>query len=115
LKKIGTETGMGYEIVPQSDKGDTLDIHKGSSYHSSYDLQGILALIVKTLKPVQNTLSKTKETELERKIKKLRSQLGLTEGQFAAKVGVTFSTINRSESSKNNRLPLGSKHIEVLY
>ena len=33
-------------------------------------------------------------------IKKLRTRMGLTQEQFAAKVGVSFATVNRWEASK---------------
>lgn len=55
-----------------------------------------------------------KETELSRKIKKLRYQLGLTQEQFAAVVGVTYSTVNRWENSKGNPSPLAMKQIGAL-
>jgi DNA-binding transcriptional regulator YiaG len=40
--------------------------------------------------------------------------LGLTQEQFAAKVGVTFSTVNRWESGKSKPSPLALKMIEKL-
>jgi DNA-binding transcriptional regulator YiaG len=45
--------------------------------------------------------SKATKNELARRIKKLRSNLSPTQEQFAAKVGVTFSTVNRWESGKS--------------
>jgi len=59
-------------------------------------------------------MSKTRETELSRKIKELRSRLGLTQEQFAAKVGVTFSTVNRWENGKGKPSPLAMRQIEEL-
>lgn len=59
-------------------------------------------------------MSKTKETELSSKIKELRSKLGLTQEQFAAKVGVTFSTVNRWENGKGKPSPLAMRQIEEL-
>jgi len=47
-------------------------------------------------------------------IRELRAALGLTQEQFAAKVGVTFSTVNRWESSKSNPSPLARRRIEEL-
>lgn len=42
-------------------------------------------------------------------------QLGLTQEQFAATVGVTFSTVNRWESGKSVPSPLAMKQIELLH
>jgi len=57
---------------------------------------------------------KTEENSLARKIRDLRSKLGLTQEQFAAKVGVTFSTVNRWESAKSKPSPLAMRQIEEL-
>ena len=62
----------------------------------------------------KNVMSKTRDTELARKIKELRSKLGLTQEQFAAKVGVTFSTVNRWENGKGRPSPLAMRQIEEL-
>ena len=45
-------------------------------------------------------------------IKRLRIQLGLTQEQFAAKVGVTFSTVNRWEAGRSRPSPLAWREIE---
>lgn len=63
----------------------------------------------------KNTMPKTEENELARKIRGLRSKLGLTQEQFAAKVGVTFSTVNRWESGKSKPSPLAMRRIEELF
>jgi transcriptional regulator with XRE-family HTH domain len=47
-------------------------------------------------------------------IRKLRLALGLTQEQFAAKVGVTFSTVNRWESGRRSPSPLAMRRIEEL-
>ncbi|RME60947.1 XRE family transcriptional regulator [Candidatus Parcubacteria bacterium] len=47
-------------------------------------------------------------------IKELRAALGLTQEQFAAKVGVTFSTVNSWESGKSKPSPLARRCIEEL-
>ncbi len=47
-------------------------------------------------------------------IRKLRLALGLTQEQFAAKVGVTFSTANRWESGKSKPSPLAMQQIKEL-
>jgi len=47
-------------------------------------------------------------------IRELRADLGLTQEQFAAKLGVTYSTINRWENRKGNPSPLAMLRIEKL-
>ena len=55
-----------------------------------------------------------KERELAKSIEELREKLDLTQEQFAAKVGVTFSTVNRWENSKGTPSPLTKRRIEEL-
>ncbi len=62
----------------------------------------------------KNVMSKIEESELARKIKELRSNLGLTQEQFAAKIGVTFSTVNRWENGKGRPSPLAMRQLEEL-
>jgi putative transcriptional regulator len=59
-------------------------------------------------------MSKIKEIELAMRIRELRSKLGLTQEQFAAKLGVTFSTVNRWENGKGKPSPLAMRQIEKL-
>ncbi len=59
-------------------------------------------------------MPKIEDNELARKIRGLRFKLGLTQEQFAAKVGVTFSTVNRWESGKSKPSPLAMRQIEEL-
>ena len=47
-------------------------------------------------------------------IRQLRAALGLTQEQFAAKVGVTFSTVNRWENSVSKPSPLAMLRIKRL-
>ena len=47
-------------------------------------------------------------------IRELRAALGLTQEQFAAKVGVTVSTINRWENDKGKPSPLALLRIEQV-
>jgi transcriptional regulator with XRE-family HTH domain len=47
-------------------------------------------------------------------IKKQRIALGLTQEQFAAKVGVTYSTVNRWENNKATPSPLALQRIKEL-
>lgn len=62
----------------------------------------------------KNVMSKIEESELANKIKELRSKLGLTQEQFAAKIGVTFSTVNRWENGKGKPSPLAMRQLEEL-
>ena len=47
-------------------------------------------------------------------VRKLRERLGLTQEKFAAKLGVTFPTINRWENGKAKPSPLALQRIEEL-
>ncbi len=51
---------------------------------------------------------------ISKMIKKRRIALGLTQEQFAAKVGVTFSTVNRWEKNKTSPSPLALRRIKEL-
>ena len=54
------------------------------------------------------------EINIAKMIKKLRVASGLTQEQFAAKVGVTLSTVNRWENSKGKPSPLAMLRIKKL-
>ncbi len=47
-------------------------------------------------------------------IRELRTAMGLTQEQFAAKVGVTFSTVNRWENGRGRPSPLALRRIEEM-
>lgn len=47
-------------------------------------------------------------------IRELRGRLGLTQEKFAAKLGVTFPTINRWENGRAKPSPLALSQIEKL-
>jgi len=49
-----------------------------------------------------------------RLIRELREQTGLTQEKFAAKLGVTFPTINRWENGRAKPSPLAMEKIEAL-
>ena len=51
---------------------------------------------------------------ISKMIRKLRTALGLTQEQFAAKIGVTYSTINRWENNKSKPSPLALLKIKQL-
>jgi len=57
---------------------------------------------------------KTSGSNRSEMIKELRIQLGLTQEQFAARVGVTFSTVNRWEAGRSQPSPLAWREIERL-
>ena len=60
----------------------------------------------------QKALMKTQEyKETPEMIAKLRAQLGLTQEQFAGKVGVTWSTVNRWENGRGKPSPLALGHL----
>jgi DNA-binding transcriptional regulator YiaG len=59
-------------------------------------------------------MTKRKDNELAVTIRKLRATLGLTQEQFAAKVGVTWSTVNRWENGRGNPSPLAMRRIKEL-
>lgn len=47
-------------------------------------------------------------------VRDLRARLGLTQEKLAARLGVTFPTINRWENGRANPSPLALKQIEDL-
>ena len=47
-------------------------------------------------------------------VRELRDRLGLTQEKFAARLGVTFPTINRWENGKAKPSPLALQRIEEL-
>jgi transcriptional regulator with XRE-family HTH domain len=54
-------------------------------------------------------------TDLFRLVRELRQRTGLTQEKFAAKLGVTYPTINRWENSRAKPSPLAIQRIkEVL-
>ena len=52
--------------------------------------------------------------DIPRLIRELRERTGLTQEKFAAKLCVTFPTINRWENGKAKPSPLALKQIEEL-
>jgi transcriptional regulator with XRE-family HTH domain len=52
--------------------------------------------------------------DISKMIRRLRAALGLTQEQFAAKIGVTFSTVNRWENGKDKPSPLATLRIKGL-
>jgi len=54
------------------------------------------------------------QADIPRLIRKLRERTGLTQEKFAAKLGVTFPTINRWENGRAKPSPLAMQRIEEL-
>ncbi len=48
-------------------------------------------------------------------IRQLRTGAGLTQEQFAARLGVTFSTVNRWENRRGKPSPLALRRIAELH
>jgi putative transcriptional regulator len=54
------------------------------------------------------------QTDIPRLVRELRKRTGLTQEKFAAKLGVTFPTINRWENGRAKPSPLAMQKIEEL-
>ena len=54
------------------------------------------------------------QPDISRLVRELRERTGLTQEKFAAKLGVTFPTINRWENSRAKPSPLAMQRIEEL-
>ncbi len=54
------------------------------------------------------------QADLPRLVRELREMTGLTQEKFAAKLGVTYPTINRWENGRAKPSPLALKQIEDL-
>lgn len=55
-----------------------------------------------------------KDQDLGRLVKSLRDQLGLSQEKLAARMGVTFSSVNRWENGHSKPSPLAMQKIEEL-
>ena len=54
------------------------------------------------------------QSDIPRLVRVLRERTGLTQEKFAAKLGVTYPTINRWENGRAKPSPLALKQIEDL-
>ena len=54
------------------------------------------------------------QPDISRLVRELRERTGLTQEKFAAKLGVTYPTINRWENGRAKPSPLALKRIEDL-
>jgi len=55
-----------------------------------------------------------RQADIPRLVRELRERTGLTQEKFAAKLGVTFPTINRWENGRAKPSPLAMQKIEEL-
>ena len=54
------------------------------------------------------------QVDTHRLVREIRDRMGLTQEKFAAKLGVTYPTINRWENERAKPSPLAMKQIEEL-
>lgn len=54
------------------------------------------------------------QAEIAALIREMRQRLQLSQVEFAAKLGVSFQSINRWENGRNRPIPLALKQIEML-
>ena len=54
------------------------------------------------------------QPEIGDRIRQLRQELGLTQEKFAAKLGVTFPTVNRWENKRAKPSPLAMEKIAAI-
>lgn len=59
-------------------------------------------------------MTPTTQPEIGILIRSLRQDLGLTQEKFAAKLGVTFPTVNRWENKHAKPSPLAMEKLEAL-
>lgn len=83
-------------------------------YRVLYRLPGPFGWNDKAVNAEKEDMAERNEEQLAKLIKDLRAKRGLTQEQFAAKVGVTFSTVNRWENGRGKPSPLAMRRIEEL-
>ena len=54
------------------------------------------------------------QPQIGKLIRELRLEIGLTQEQFAAKFGVTYSTVNRWENGRSKLSPLAMQKLEGM-
>lgn len=55
------------------------------------------------------------EEKISYSIREIRHEMGLTQEQFAAKLGVSFPTVNRWENQKAKPSPLAYQKLQKLF
>ena len=108
-------------VLAQESKGSShsgvVDGPNGGQYRRCYVIcleaseRGLVDIAMSAEK---KNVAKRTEDSLAKMVKDLRTKLGLTQEQFAAKVGVTFSTVNRWENGRGKPSPLAMRQIEEL-
>lgn len=61
-----------------------------------------------------NDAQKGAERKIGQQIRQLRLEMGLTQEQFAVRLGVSFPTVNRWENQKANPSPLALQKLQKL-
>ncbi|MBW4639343.1 MAG: helix-turn-helix transcriptional regulator [Gloeocapsa sp. UFS-A4-WI-NPMV-4B04] len=56
----------------------------------------------------------TEQLEITKLIRETRQRLGLTQEQFALKLGVSYQSVNRWENGRTKPLPLAMKQIKQI-
>lgn len=56
----------------------------------------------------------TEQLEITKLIRETRQRLGLTQEQFALKLGVSYQSVNRWENGRTKPLPLAMKQIKQM-
>ena len=64
--------------------------------------------------PTERRSTLNAQADIPQLIRELRQRTGLTQEKFAAKLGVTFPTINRWENGRAKPSPLAMKQVEDL-
>ncbi len=54
------------------------------------------------------------QQDTSKMVREVRTALGLTQEQFAAKIGVTVTTVNRWENDRGKPYPLAMRQLEKL-
>ena len=63
---------------------------------------------------MQSTKEATRQPLIGKVIRSLRQEFGLTQEQFAAKLGVVYPTVNRWENGRSQPSRLAIKQIETM-
>jgi putative transcriptional regulator len=90
-----------------------LDIHP-HLYDISGDKSGVMNSAAGKSEDSSRRNPLNKQYSMARLVRELRELTGLTQEKFAAKLGVTFPTINRWENDRAKPSPLALEKIESL-
>lgn len=59
-------------------------------------------------------MTATRQSELADLVRETRHRLELSQAKFAARLGVSFQSVNRWENGRTKPLPMALKQIELL-